>query len=54
MKQINVGLIGFGTVGKGVVKTLLSKKGMLRERAGISINLVRVVDKDLRPGRACA
>ena len=48
MKTVNVGLIGFGTVGKGVVKTLLQKKKVLRERTGVSINLVRVVDKDLR------
>ncbi|OGW75061.1 MAG: hypothetical protein A2Z72_00760, partial [Omnitrophica bacterium RBG_13_46_9] len=51
MKKINVGLIGFGTVGKGVVKTLLSKKKILENRTGISINLVKIADKDLRPRR---
>ena len=51
MKAVNVGLIGFGTIGKGVVKTLLSKKGVLKERAGVSINLSRIADKDLRPRR---
>ena len=49
MKTVNVGLIGFGTVGKGVAKTLLSKKKILKERSGISINLVRIADKNLRP-----
>ena len=49
MKTINIGLIGFGTVGKGVAKTLLSKKRMLEERTGISLNLTRIADKDLRP-----
>ncbi|NQU95248.1 MAG: homoserine dehydrogenase [Candidatus Omnitrophica bacterium] len=49
MKQVNVGLIGFGTVGKGVAKALLSKKKDLRERSGVSINLVKIADKDLRP-----
>jgi len=49
MKAINVGLIGFGTVGKSVVKTLLSKKKMLRERTGVLVNLVKIADKDLKP-----
>ena len=49
MKTVNVGIIGFGTVGKGVVKTLLSKKNILRQRSGLSINLVKIADKNLRP-----
>ena len=49
MKSVNVGLVGFGTVGKGVVKTLLSKKKILERRSGISINLVKIADKDLKP-----
>lgn len=48
MRTVNVGLIGFGTVGKGVVKTLLSKKKMLEERTGLSVKLVKIADKDLR------
>ncbi|MBL7156684.1 MAG: homoserine dehydrogenase [Candidatus Omnitrophica bacterium] len=48
MKKVNVGLVGFGTVGKGVVKTLLSKKKILEERSGVSVNLARIADKDLR------
>ena len=51
MKTVNVGLIGFGTIGKGVVKTFLTKKKVLEERAGVSINLVKIADKDLRPRR---
>lgn len=47
MKSINVGLIGFGTVGTGVVKALLGKKKVLRERSGISINLAKIADKKL-------
>jgi len=49
MKKINVGLIGFGTVGKGVVKTLLSKKKVLEEKSGVSVNLIKIADKDLSP-----
>ncbi len=51
MRVVNVGLIGFGTVGKGVVKALLSKKGILKVKSGISVNLAKIADKDLRSGR---
>lgn len=49
MKTVNIGLIGFGTVGKGVAKALLSKRKMLEGRAGVRLNLVKIADKDLRP-----
>ncbi|UCD54863.1 MAG: homoserine dehydrogenase [Candidatus Omnitrophota bacterium] len=48
MKTVNVGIIGFGTVGRGVVKILLSKKKLLKQRSGLSINLVKIADKNLR------
>ncbi|MCQ9206959.1 MAG: homoserine dehydrogenase [Omnitrophica bacterium] len=49
MKTVNVGLIGFGTVGTGVVKTLLSKRRSLESRSGVSINLAKIADLNLRP-----
>ena len=49
MKTVNVGLIGFGTVGTGVVKTLLSKRKSLESRSGVSVNLAKIADLDLRP-----
>ena len=49
MKTVNVGLIGFGTVGKGVAKALLSKEKLLKERSGVAIKLAKIADKDLRP-----
>ena len=47
MKSVNVGIIGFGTVGRSVVKALLSKRKLIESRAGVSVKLVRVADKDL-------
>jgi homoserine dehydrogenase len=47
MKEIQVGLIGFGTVGTGVVKIMLEKKDLLSSLAGIPIKLKRIVDLDL-------
>lgn len=51
MRNINVGIIGFGTVGTGVVRALLEKRAYLRRRLGAAINLVKVCDKDLRRKR---
>ncbi len=51
MRAVNVGLIGFGTVGKGVVKTLLSKKKILEAKSGVSVRLAKIADKDLRSSR---
>lgn len=51
MKKINVGIIGFGTIGSGVVKALKSKRIFLGEKSGIDINIVRICDKDLKAKR---
>lgn len=52
MKKINVGLIGFGTVGTGVARTLIERKSLLAKRSGIELILRRVCDKDLSRRRA--
>ena len=49
MEKINVGVIGFGTVGEGVIRTLLSKPQFLEKKAGSRLVLKAVCDKD--PGR---
>ncbi len=52
MKQkINVGLIGFGTVGTGVARVLLEKGRLLRDRIGTRVVLKRVCDRDFRRSR---
>lgn len=45
MKDINIGLVGIGTVGGGVVKMLSNSAGFLRNNLGLPINLKRIVDK---------
>jgi homoserine dehydrogenase len=47
MKEIQIGLIGLGTVGCGLVKILEANGEMLKERLGIPIRLKKVVDVDL-------
>ena len=47
MKRISVGLIGFGTVGSGVVKILRENGEVLRRRIGFPIELRRIADLDI-------
>jgi homoserine dehydrogenase len=51
MKKVNVGIIGFGTIGSGVVKALQSRKARLRYKAGVNISIARICDKDLKTRR---
>jgi homoserine dehydrogenase len=44
MKEIKVGLIGFGTVGKGLAEVLLSQRERLVRRTGMSIRLAGIAD----------
>ena len=47
MQKINIGLIGFGTVGTGVVKVLKENAKTIQERLGAEVVLKRIADKDL-------
>ncbi|MCX5678268.1 MAG: homoserine dehydrogenase [Candidatus Omnitrophica bacterium] len=51
MKKINVGIIGFGTIGAGVVKALKSKSRYLRDKSGVDVNIAWICDKDLKARR---
>jgi len=46
MKDINVGLIGLGTIGKGVYEALLSNCDILSKRTGLNIAVTAVCEKD--------
>ncbi|MCK5306837.1 MAG: homoserine dehydrogenase [Candidatus Omnitrophica bacterium] len=48
MKQINIGLIGFGTIGSAVVGAIKKNGKSLGERLGCRINLKSVCDRDQR------
>ncbi len=45
--SVNVGVLGFGTVGSGTVKILLEQAHLLEQRAGVPIKLTWICDKDL-------
>ncbi|MGQ9663038.1 MAG: homoserine dehydrogenase [Kiritimatiellia bacterium] len=51
MRKIGIGLLGFGTVGVGVVEILLRNGQLLAQRAGAELVLHRVADLDLERDR---
>ncbi len=50
-KAVGVGLIGFGTIGTGVVKVLQRNADVIERRLGFPLRLVRVADLDLERDR---
>jgi len=50
-KRIGVGLIGFGTIGTGVVKVLRDNASVIEQRLGAELRLVRIADLDLDTDR---
>jgi len=51
MKEIKAGLIGFGTVGSGVVKILQENAKLIERRVGAKITLKKIADIDLKTDR---
>ncbi len=51
MREINVGLLGCGTVGSGVVRLLLNQRDLIASRLGAVLNLKRVADIDMHRDR---
>lgn len=51
MKKINIGLIGFGKIGSGVIKALQSKRAFLKDKSSVDVDIVRICDKDIRAKR---
>jgi homoserine dehydrogenase len=51
MKEVKVGLIGFGTVGSGVVKILQKNSKLIEKRMGAKIVLKRIADIDVKTDR---
>ena len=54
MKSINIGLIGFGTVGTGVARLLTEQRELLARRLGTPLVLKKVADLDLARPRPVA
>lgn len=54
MKAINIGLLGFGTVGAGFVKILKENHEVVASRVGAPLSLKHVADIDLETDRGIA
>lgn len=44
--QVNIGILGLGTVGTGVARILLEQKELLRTRSGLNFNLTAISELD--------
>ena len=51
MKQIRVGLLGFGTIGTGVVKVFQQNSELLKDRLGAELILSKIADLDITTDR---
>ncbi len=51
MKQIGVGIVGFGTVGAGVAEGLLKHREVMAKRLGVDIVLKKIADLDITTDR---
>jgi homoserine dehydrogenase len=51
MKQIGVGILGFGTVGAGVADGLLKHRDVMAKRLGVDIVLKKIADLDVTTSR---
>ncbi|MBI4684060.1 MAG: homoserine dehydrogenase [Nitrospirae bacterium] len=49
--MVNIGIIGFGTVGTGTARILLGNKDIISQRIGFEINLKRIADLDIKKDR---
>lgn len=49
--MVNIGIIGFGTVGTGTAKILLENRELMKQKSGVDLNLKRVADRDTERDR---
>jgi len=54
LKQLNVGILGLGTVGGGTYTVLKRNASEITRRTGVAINVVQVADRNLANAKALA
>ena len=54
MKEIGVGILGFGTVGAGVADGLLRHRDVMSKRTGVDVVLRKIADLDITTDRGVA
>lgn len=51
MKSVQIGILGFGTVGSGVVKLIQENRALLEQRLGGQVVIRRIADTDIQRRR---
>ena len=51
MRKISVGIIGFGTIGSGVVKILQDNSDIIKKRLGVIVEVTKIADLDITTDR---
>ena len=51
MRKISVGIIGFGTIGSGVVKILQDNGDIIKKRIGVIVEVTKIADLDITTDR---
>jgi len=54
VKEVKVGIIGFGTVGAGVAENILKNSEVVAKRTGVKLVLTRIADLDITTDRGVA
>jgi homoserine dehydrogenase len=54
MREIKLGLLGFGTIGTGVVKLVMQNGALLEDKLGVRVTMKRIADLDLVTDRGIA
>src|SRR5688500_20236870 len=51
MQQVNLGIIGAGTVGGGVYQAIQKNGGLMASRLGVRLEIVKIAARDLKKPR---
>ena len=51
IRKISVGIIGFGTIGSGVVKILQDNSDIIKKRLGVIVEVTKIADLDITTDR---
>ncbi len=49
MKTLSIGIAGLGTVAQGVLALVAANRGLIEQRSGVSVNVVRVASRRVKP-----
>jgi len=52
MRNINIGLIGLGNIGTGVIKLMEQNKDLIAKRLGVKLDIIKIADIDITTPRS--